>query len=167
VNNPDHIGTWAQGITVPRYDEDRLSASSLILAKKMEKVASKEIGTGNFIIGNTKLLPSVQPTQATPASFKQDQNLNLWMQVYNLGIDDASKKNGATIHYQIIDMATNKPIFQKDEDSKVLGPSSDQLTLAKSVPLATVPPGKYQVKVSINDSISKQEIAQTVPFTVE
>jgi hypothetical protein len=167
VNNPDHIGTWAQGITVPKYDDDRLAASSLILAKKMEKVASKEIGTGNFIIGNTKLLPTVETTQATPASFKQTQSLNFWMQVYNLGIDDTSKKNSAVIHYQIIDLATNKPIFQKDEDTKVLGATSDQLTLSKSVPLASVPPGKYQVKVSIDDSISKQQIAQTVPFNVE
>jgi GWxTD domain-containing protein len=167
VNNPDHIGTWAQGITVPKYDDDRLSASSLILAKKMEKVASKEIGTGNFIIGNTKLLPTVQANQATPASFKQNQSLNFWMQVYNLGIDDASKKNSAVIHYQIIDMATNKPIFQKDEDTKLLGASSDQLTLSKSVPLTSVPPGKYQVKVSIDDSVSKQQIAETVPFNVE
>ncbi len=167
VNNPDHIGTWAQGITVPKYDDDRLSASSLILAKKMEKVASKEIGTGNFIIGNTKLLPTVQSTPASPASFHQDQSLNFWMQVYNLGIDNASKKNAAVIHYQIIDMATNKSIFTKDEDSKLLGASSDQITLSKSVPLATVPPGKYQVKVSINDTVSKQEIAETVPFNVE
>ncbi len=167
VNNPDHIGTWAQGITVPKYDDERLAASSLILAKTMEKVASKEIGTGNFIIGNTKLHPAVQANQATPASFKQNQSLNFWMQVYNLGIDDASKKNAAMVHYQIIDMATNKPIFEKDEDSKLLGASSDQLTLAKSVPLASVPPGKYQVKVSIDDSVSKQQIAETVPFNVE
>ncbi len=167
VNNPDHIGTWAQGITVPKYDDDRLSASSLILAKKMERVASKEIGTGNFIIGNTKLLPTVQANLGTPASFKQDQNLNFWMQVYNLGIDDASKKNSAIVHYQIMDTATGKVIFTKDEDTKALGASSDQLTLAKSVPLAAVPPGKYQVKVSINDTVSKQEIAKTVPFNVE
>jgi hypothetical protein len=133
----------------------------------MEKVASKEIGTGNFIIGNTKLLPTVEATQATPASFKQNQSLNFWMQVYNLGIDDTSKKNSAVIHYQIIDLATNKPIFQKDEDTKLLGATSDQLTLSKSVPLASVPPGKYQVKVSIDDSVSKQQIAQTVPFNVE
>jgi GWxTD domain-containing protein len=167
VNNKDHMGIYAQGITVPKYDDDRLSASSLILANRMEKVSSKEIGTGNFIIGNTKLLPSVQANAATPAQFKQNQNLNFWMQVYNLGIDDASKKNSATINYQIIDMATGKPIFQKSEDTKQLGASSDQLTLSKTVPLASVPPGKYQVKVSINDSISKQEIAQQVPFTVE
>ncbi len=167
VNNPDHIGTWAQGVNVPRYDDDRLSASSLILAAKMEKVPSKEIGAGNFIIGNTKLLPRVTANQTQPAVFHKDQNLNFWMQVYNLGINQDSKKNGATFNYQIINLADGKPIFSTDESSATLGASSDQLTVAKTVPLASVPAGKYSVKVSVNDGVSKQEIAQTAPFTVE
>ncbi len=167
VNNPDHIGTWAQGVSVPRYDDDRLSASSLILAAKMEKVPSKEIGAGNFIIGNTKLLPRVSANQAQPAVFHKDQNLNFWMQVYNLGINQDSKKNGATFNYQIINLADGKPIFSTDESSATLGASSDQLTVAKTVPLASVPAGKYSIKVSVNDGVSKQEIAQTAPFTVE
>ena len=167
VNNPDHIGTWAQGVMVPRYDDDRLSSSSLILAAKMEKVPSKEIGAGNFIIGNTKLLPSVTANQTMPAIFHQNQNLNFWMQVYNLGINQDSKKNGATIDYQITNLADGKSIFNTQENSSTLGASSDQITLAKTVPLTSIPPGKYSVKVSVNDGVSKQEIAQTAPFTVE
>ncbi len=167
VNNADHIGTWAQGVVVPRYDDDRLSASSLILAAKMEKVPSKEIGAGNFIIGNTKLLPTVTPNGAQPAIFHQNQNLNFWMQVYNLGINQDSKKNGAVINYTITNLADGKPIFSTDENSSIMGASSDQITLAKSVPLASVPAGKYSIKVSVNDGVSKQDISQTAPFTVE
>ncbi len=167
VNNADHIGTWAQGVVVPRYDDDRLSASSLILAGKMEKVASKEIGAGNFIIGNTKLLPAVTQSQTQPAIFHQNQNLNFWMQVYNLGINQDSKKNGATITYQIINLADGKPVFSTDETAAMLGASSDQVTVSKTVPLASVPLGKYSIKVSVNDAVSKQEIAQTAPFTVQ
>ncbi len=44
---------------------------------------------------------------ATPVSFKRSQQLNFWMQVYNLGIDEATKSNQATVTYQIIDTATN------------------------------------------------------------
>jgi len=167
VNNADHIGTWAQGVVVPRYDDDRLSASSLILAGKMEKVASKEIGAGNFIIGNTKLLPAVTQSQTQPAIFHQNQNLNFWMQVYNLGINQESKKNGATITYQIINLADGKLVFSTDEAAATLGASSDQVTVSKTVPLAGVPLGKYSIKVSVNDAVSKQEIAQTAPFTVQ
>jgi hypothetical protein len=166
VNNPDHIGIWAQAVDVPKYDEDKLSASSLILADKMERVPSKQIGTGNFIIGNTYIRPRVMQTAATPAAFKRDQRLNFWMQVYNLGIDEKSRQNSATIEYQILD-ASNKSVLNSSEDSKSLGANQDQVTLEKSMPLASLQPGKYTVKISVNDSISKQTIAQSAPFTVE
>ncbi len=167
VNNPDHIGTWAQAVNVPKYDDDRLAASSLILANRMEKVPSKDIGEGNFIIGNTKLLPAVTANLATPATFQRNQSLNMWMQVYNLGIDDKSKRNDATIEYQIIDLASNKAILDTHEDSNTIEANSDQVTLARTVPLASVQPGKYRVKITVNDSVSKQIIAQSAPFTVQ
>src|SRR5271168_852548 len=167
VNNPDHVGLWGQGIIVPKFDDDKLSASSLILADKMELVPSKQIGTGNFIIGNTYIRPRVMETPATPAAFKRDQKLNFWMQVYNLGIDEKSRQNSATIQYEIIDSTTDRSIVSSSEDSKTLGANQDQVTLEKSMPLASLQPGKYSVKISVNDSVSKQAIAQTAPFTVE
>jgi GWxTD domain-containing protein len=167
VNNPDHVGTWAQGIVVPEYHDEKLEASSLILADKMERVPSKQIGSGEFVISNTFIRPRVSANAATPVSFKQNQKLNFWMQVYNLGIDEKSKKNSATVNYQILDLATNKLVLDTSEDSKTIGANSDQLTLEKTLPLGGLVPGKYQVRIKINDSISKQEIAQTAPFTVE
>jgi GWxTD domain-containing protein len=167
VNNADHVGVWAQGITVPKYDEEKLSASSLILADKMERVPSKEIGTGNFIIGNTYLRPRVTANAATPVTFRRDQKLNFWMQVYNLGIDEKSKQNSAKITYQIIDTASNKMLLDASEDSKTLSANSDQVTVEKSLPLASLQPGKYLVKIQVNDNVSKQEIAESAPFTVE
>jgi GWxTD domain-containing protein len=167
VNNPDHVGIFAQGVTVPKYDDDRLSASSLILADKMERVPSKQIGTGSFIIGNTFIRPRVTVNAATPANFHRDQKLNFWMQVYNLGIDEKSKQNAATITYQIIDVASNKALLDTEENSKTMSANSDQLTVEKSLPLASLQPGKYLVKVMVNDSVSKQQIAQSAPFTVD
>lgn len=166
-NNKDHIGIYAQAINVPRYDDDKLSASSLILADKMEKVPSKEIGAGNFIISNTYVRPRVTANPAQPALFHQNQNLNFWMQVYNLGLNDKSKKNNAVIDYQILDAATNKMILNTHEDSAAYGASSDQLTLEKTLPLASLEPGKYIVKISVSDDVTHQQIAQSAPFTVE
>ncbi len=104
---------------------------------------------------------------ATPVSFKRSQNLNFWMQVYNLGIDDATKSNSATVTYQIVDTANNNVLFEKNMESKDLGAHSDQLTVEKTLPMAGLQPGKYKVTIKINDAISKQEIAQSAPFVVE
>jgi len=167
VNNPDHVGIYGRGIDVPTYHDEKLGASSLILADEMNTVSSRQIGSGNFIIGNTFIRPRVSPNAGTPVKFKRSQDLNFWMQVYNLGIDEATKSNQATVTYQITDSATGAVILEKQLESKDLGAHSDQLTVEKSLPIAGLSPGKYKVTVKINDAISKQEIAQTVPFVVE
>ena len=167
VNNPDHIGIYGKGIEVPTYHDEKLATSSLILADQMNTVDSHSIGAGNCVIGNTKICPRVSANAATPIKFKRTQDLNFWMQVYNLGIDETSKSNLATVTYQIVDTATNNVIFEKQMESKDLGSHSDQLTVEKSLPMAGLQPGKYKVMIKINDTISKQEIAQSAPFVVE
>jgi GWxTD domain-containing protein len=167
VNNPDHIGRWQRSVNVPRYDDDRLASSSLILADQMERVPSKDIGAGNFVIGNTRIRPRVPAGVAMPVTFHRAQSLNFWMQVYNLGIDEKSKQNGATIEYQILDMATNKAVLESQELTSKMNPNADQVTIEKSLPLASLQPGKYQVNIKVNDGISKQQIAESAPFIVD
>ena len=167
VNNPEHIGTWRRSVNVPKYDDERLAASSLILASSMARVPTKEIGAGNFVIGNTKVVPSVSSSPVIPVIYKRNQNLNFWMQVYNLGIDDKSKQNNAQIDYEVIDLASNKAILQSSESTAKMNPNADQVTLEKSMPLGSLQPGKYQVLIKVNDGVSKQAISQSAPFTVE
>ncbi len=166
VNNPDHIGIFGRALNVPTYEDDKIGASSLILADEMNTVSSRQIGSGNFIISNTFIRPRVATGLATPVSFKRTQDLNFWMQFYNLGIDEATKSNSATVTYEITD-STGTVILQKQLDSKDLGAHSDQLTVEKSLPIAGLVPGKYNVTVKIDDAISKQGIAQSAPFIVE
>jgi len=169
VNNPDHIGIYGRGIDVPTYHDEKLGASSLILADEMHPVSSRQIGSGNFIIGGDFVRPRVAANPATPVSFNrtQNQSLNFWLQFYNLGIDEATKSNSATVTYEIADAASGAVILQKQLESKDLGSHSDELTVEKSLPIAGLQPGKYKVTVKINDAISKQEIAQSAPFVVE
>jgi GWxTD domain-containing protein len=166
VNNPDHKGSWKRSVDVPKYDDDQLSSSSLILADQMERVATSSVGAGNFVIGNTKIRPRVPPTISTPVTFHRGQNLNFWMQVYNLGIGADTKKNDATIEYQILDLATNKQILDSSESASKLNPNADQLTLEKTMSLATLEPGRYQVTILVNDANKQQKIAQSAPFIV-
>ena len=167
VNNPDHIGRWQRSLNVPRYDDDRLASSSLILADHMERVPSRDIGSGSFVLGDTHIVPRVPSGIAAPITFHRAQSLNFWMQVYNLGIDEKSKQNGATIEYQILDLATNKTILQAQELTSKTSPNSDQVTIEKSLPLASLTPGKYQVSIKVNDGITKQQIAESAPFIVD
>jgi len=167
VNNPDHIGLYGRGLEVPTYHDEKLATSSLILADQMNEVSSRDIGNGNFVIANTYVRPKVSANPATPISYKRSQPLNFWMQVYNLGIDENTKSNSATVTYQIVDTSNNTVILEKQLESKDLGAHSDQLTVERTLPIAGLQPGRYKVTIKVNDTISKQEIAQSAPFVVE
>jgi GWxTD domain-containing protein len=163
----DRVGTWSRAITVPEFSEDKLASSSLILADVMEKVPSKSVGAGTFVIGDTKVRPRVEPADGKPASFKREQRMNFWMQVYNLGIDTQSKKASATIEYDVINTATNKPVAHMVESTEKMGNVGEQITLEKSMPLNTLAPGTYRLSIKVNDNISKQTISPSAVFAVE
>jgi len=168
VNNPDHIGRWTRSVNVPQYDDDTLAHSSLILADEMYRVPSKEIGAGNFVIGDTHVRPRVATGgTVAPPKFSRGQNLNFWMQIYNLGIDDKTKQNNATVEYVIADAAGTKTILDKKESSTQMNPNAEQLTLEKTMSLASLQPGQYQVSIKVEDAVSKQHTEETAKFTVE
>jgi GWxTD domain-containing protein len=167
--NGDRKGSWSRGIQVPDFSDDKLATSSLIVADQMEQVATKTIGTGNFVIGTTKVRPRVAPANGKPAVFKKDrdQKLNFWMQVYNLGVDEKTHKPSATFEYDIINMATNKPVVQKVESTDQMGNVGEQVTLQKTIAAANLQPGIYKIEIKVSDNISKQSIDPSAVFAVE
>jgi hypothetical protein len=98
--------------------------------------------------------------------FNRGQNLNFWMQVYNLGIDEKSKQNDATISYEIVDLGTKKQVLNTQESTKKISPNADQLTLEKSLPLGSLQPGQYQLSIKVNDDVSKHATEETANFSV-
>jgi GWxTD domain-containing protein len=166
--NGDRVGTWSHGVLVPEYNEDKLASSSLILADHMEKVPAKSIGAGNFVIGQTKFAyPHLELADGKPASFKRDQRMNLWLQVYNLQADGKTNKPSAKIEYEIINIANNQAVLHSSESTETMGNLGDQMTLEKSLALTGFQPGVYRLTVKVDDNISKQQIAPSVRFAVE
>jgi GWxTD domain-containing protein len=166
--NGDRVGTWSRGIAVPEYVEDKLAASSLILSDHMEKVPTKSVGAGSFVLGETKLAyPHLDGADGKPASFKHDQKMSLWMQVYNLQQDDKTKKASANIEYDIVNLADNKQVVHSSESTDTMGNVGDQITLEKTVSLNSLQPGLYKLTVKVDDNVSKQQITPSVRFAVE
>jgi GWxTD domain-containing protein len=165
--NGDKLGSFSQGIVVPEFSDDKLATSSLILADLMETIPAREVGTGNFVLGTMKVRPKVQPASGQPARFKQNQKVNFWMQVYNMGLDEKSSKPSAIVEYQIVNTTTNKSVVDITENTDQMGNIGAQMTLQKSLPLGKLDPGVYQVTIKINDQISKQTISPTAKFAVE
>ena len=101
--NGDRVGIWSRSLTVPEFIDDDWRPLRLIVADQMEPVPTKDIGTGNFVIGTTKVRPRVAPADGKPVVFKtQHQKMNFWMQVYNLTVDEKTHKPSATFEYNVI-----------------------------------------------------------------
>ena len=63
--------------------------------------------------------------------------------------------------------STKKPVLHAVEKTDELGNVGDQVTLEKSMSLASLEPGTYELTVKVNDNISKQSIAPSAKFLVQ
>ena len=156
-----NVGTVYTSLKVPRYDEDKLTTSTLILADQMERVSSKQIGLGQFVIGDTKVRPRLDKT------FNRQERLGLYVQIYNLGVDEKTHKSDLDIAYIVTRADGSSEVFRKNETSAELGQTGQQVTLERLVPLAPFEPGKYKITVQITDKITKQTISPADDFTVK
>ena len=156
-----NIGTNRMALRVPRYDEETLAASSLILADLLEKVPTRQIGKGQFVIGSTKLRPSVEE------KFRRNQQVGIYLEIYNLATDEQTRKPSASVEYAL--QKNGQTLFQTTENSDQIKGAYQQMTLEKILPLEglELEPGQYKLQVRVTDLISKTSIAPTATFTVQ
>ncbi|HVB39497.1 MAG TPA: hypothetical protein VNE83_01255, partial [Terriglobales bacterium] len=165
VNSPNKLGTKAYSIVVPAYKDDELASSSIILADDIQKVPAKDIGTGQFILGDTKVRPVIGGVGA-PAQFKRDQSLGIWMQIYNLKTDRITHKPSVAINYQVEDLATQKVLLNQTQTAGSESDAGDEITLEKSLPLARLDPSTYKLTITVTDNLSKQRIMPHADFII-
>jgi len=153
-----NVGTVSQRLQVPRFPEDKLQLSSLILADVVENLPPSQVGSGSFILGANKVRPNVND------DFRKDKNLNLWFQVYNLKLDEGTRKPSATVEMLIT--KNGREVKREVEQASELSNAAAQMTLSKNVPLKDFEPGEYSVQVKVTDNLTKDVIASAEKFTV-
>jgi hypothetical protein len=154
-----HMGSQNMGIIVPQYSDGKLTSSSLIMADQIQPLPTSEVGSGPFVIGGTKVRPSVNQV------FTQSQNLGIYMQVYNLGLDPKTHQPSANFEYQI--SKDGKAILNQTESTASIKDASEQVTLEKTMPAKLLKPGKYTLQIKITDKVKGQTDTQTTNFQVE
>ena len=156
-----NVGVVNTRLAVPRYEDDKLEASTLILADQIEHVPAKQIGAGMFVLGSSKVRPKLE------ADFTTADRLGIYLQVYNLKPDDATHKSSANFEFTV--KRGNEPVpgMQFKETSADMKQTGQQVTIERWMPLSTLPPGKYTLEVNATDTHSNQTISRTADFTVK
>jgi GWxTD domain-containing protein len=160
VNN-GNVGVVNTRLAVPRFEDDHLSSSSLILADQILPVSSKDIGLGQFVLGDVKVRPKLD------ASFAAAEGMGVFLQVYNLKVDDQTHKSDATVQYRVMKEKTTEPVLKFDIPKDKLPEHGEELTLENIITLGSLPPGAYKLEVAVTDNLTKQTITPAMDFTVK
>lgn len=156
-----NMNNYEMAITVPRFEDERLGASSLILADLIEKVPTKSIGAGQFVIGTSKVRPRLND------SFTTGEKMGIYQALYNFTPDEKTQKPAGSVSYEITKAdGTDKIIEFTEALGDIPGASANQVTIEKLLPLQNFAPGRYTLKLKVTDQNSNQTLTQTANFTV-
>lgn len=154
------INNYETAVVVPHYDEEQIAASSVILADDLERVPTNSIGTGPFVIRSTKVRPRINDT------FKPAETMGIYTEFYNFGMDEKTKKPDGTVTIEVAN-SDNKTILSTTEQLNTIPNASAFLvTVEKKLPLKSLAPGKYTLRLVVTDKLKNQTISPSTQFTV-
>jgi GWxTD domain-containing protein len=151
-------GVRHQGFTVPRYDPQKLSTSTLVLAARLESMIDQP-AIGQFVIGQTKVIPNVSGV------YQKGQPVGVYLQVYNAGIDQTTLRPSVDVEYALL--KDGKELGKQMEDWRGMSDSGQRLTLARMIDTRGLAPGEYELSIRIRDRVSGQTLAPAAKFTVQ
>lgn len=157
--NSGNLGVINTRLQVPRFQDDQLGASSLILADEIQKVSSRDIGLGEFVLGDLKVRPKLN------AIFDEGGQMGIFLQVYNLKVDPKTHEGDATIQYQVLN-ESNAPVVKFSENSRQYNQHGEEIWIEKALDLKSLTPGSYKLQIQITDNDDKQTISPSANFTV-
>jgi len=144
-------------LPVPKYDPQKLSTSTLVLAAKLENMGDRP-AVGQFVIGQAKVIPNVS------GIYRRGEPVGVYMQVYNAGIDQTTLRPSVDVEYAL--MKDGKEVGKQAEDWRGMSDSGQRLTLARLIDTRQLGPGEYELAIRIRDRVSGQALAPAAKFTV-
>jgi GWxTD domain-containing protein len=157
-----NMNNYEMALNVPHFDDEKLASSTMIVADLIEKVPTKSIGTGQFVIGSSKVRPRLSE------QFKRDEKMGIYIQLYNFEPDEKTQKPDGSIEYEVLKNGSNQKVFEfAEEIAKMENASANQVTVEKVLPLKNLEPGQYTIRMKVTDRIRNQTVSPSATFTVQ
>jgi GWxTD domain-containing protein len=144
-------------LPVPKYDPQKLSTSTLVLAARLENMGDRP-AVGQFVIGQAKVIPNVS------GIYHRGEPVGVYMQVYNAGIDQTTLRPSVDVEYALL--KDGKEVGKQAEDWRGMSDSGQRLTLARLIDTRQLSPGEYELAIRIRDRVSGQALTPAAKFTV-
>ena len=129
----------------------------MILASKLRSTNERDVGA-MFVIGSAKVIPNLA------GNYKRGQEVGVYLQVYNAGIDQTTLRPAVDVEYILT--KGGKEVLRQAEDWSGLSDSGQRLTLARLLPTEQLDTGDYEIKVVTTDRVGGQAIENKGKFTI-
>ena len=159
-------------VTVPDFWSPELQTSTLIVTDSVTILKAPlepdQARERPFVFGVQEMVP------ADDAEFRRDEELAIWFQVYNSGLDAAGKPN-LTMEYNFHRTQDGKEEFfnktsPQEINASTLPPQFDPATFPVpggiSVPLTRFPEGQFRLEIKVTDKTTGKILTHDVKFTV-
>lgn len=156
-----NVGTLGTALRVPRFEQEKLDASSLILADQIEPVSTAQMAVGQFVLGAYKVRPRLNQ------EFSASDRLGIYLQLYNLKVDEATHKTKVSVAYRITQSKDQKELWSAVEDADHLHQGGEQLTIERLIPVSSLAPGRYTMEVTAIDLLTNETVIRSTEFTVK
>jgi GWxTD domain-containing protein len=155
-----NTNVYEAAIEVPHFDEFKLIASSLVLADSIEKLPAKS-GGSMFAIGDDKVRPRVDRI------FSSTEKMGIYLQAYNFTPGGGTQKPAGSAEFEIVKAGSGERIMDASQDiASIPNASASQVTIEKLLPLNSLAPGAYSLKVIVTDARNNQTVQLLENFTV-
>ena len=173
-NTVPKMGVLKTSVTVPDYYNGELGTSTILVADKVNMlsaaIAGDEARERPFVFGMQELLP------APDMEFKKSEELSIFFQVYNSGLDSAGKPD-LTLEYEFHRTeAAGEKFFNKTNPQTVnaanlpamFDPAKFPVPGGITVPLASFSEGQYRLNIKITDKANSNKVlSQDIKFSVK
>jgi hypothetical protein len=154
-----NVGVIGTALRVPRFEDETLGASTLVIADQIESVPAKQLGLSPFVFGSYKVRPRLS------REFTAAESLGIFLQVCNLQSDDAVHRSSVYVTYRLL--REQREIWTTIESSDSIHQTGEQITVNRLIPLSAFAPGHYTLEVVVRDRVSGQSITRNAEFTLK
>jgi len=166
------VGLLKTQIEVPNFSNGELATSSVLVTDKVNQLSAPlsadEARERPFVFGPQELVPAVD------MEFKKNEELSIFYQVYNPGLDTDGKPNLVMEYNFHRKEGGEEKFFNKTNPTNInasnLPPTFDPAKFPVpggiTVPLTSFGEGQYRLEIKITDKSSGKTLTRDVNFTV-
>jgi len=158
--NGNKMSVVRKAIVPDRVDGPKLAVSSVILSDAVRALPEAPKSDEMFVLGDLWIRPNLA------RRFQVQDPMAIYLQVYNAAFDQASGNPKLAVRWELFRGDQSLGVIEEKSNESVYYASEARIIVLRSFPISDLGPGKYTVRVLIQDQIAETELQLSQDFQV-